>query len=184
MKINKKFNHFFQLYFFVVPTLLVFSIQTFALRVVNEELLLDKLEDYEFCQKRDYSGAFCHDALLRWVDKNKTDAFVAGKMTRKIMNSSAAIPFFSIAFENNLGNCKDEDVKLAVTSALDLPADNNALIVNQAKKIGINYCFENLKEEFSKAGIGTNYFNNICVELSSKGLLSGIKKKKCTEVNK
>jgi len=157
--------------------------QADALRVKEEQVILDELQDYELCQKRDYTGDWCHDALKRWVKEHPEDAFTAGKMTRKAMNHWVAIPFFHQAFEANKGDCKDSDVKLAVYSALDLPAGSHADVVKQAKKIGVETCFNETKTDLvAKASVGSYMFTNICRDLSSKGLLAGLKKKKCEEV--
>ncbi|MDZ4085037.1 MAG: hypothetical protein U1E10_18995 [Bdellovibrionales bacterium] len=162
---------------------LVVVSQANALRVKEEQVILDELQDYELCQKRDYTGDWCHDALKRWVKEHPEDAFTAGKMTRKAMNHWVAIPFFHQAFEAKKGDCKDSDVKLAVYSALDLPVSSNSDVVAQAKKIGIETCFNETKTELvAKASIGSYMFTNICRDLSAKGLLTGLKKKKCEEV--
>ena len=157
--------------------------QADALRVKEEQVILDEIQDYELCQKRDYTGDWCHDALKRWVKEHPDDAFKAGKMTRKAMNHWVAIPFFHQAFEAKKGDCKDSDVKLAVYSALDLPVSSYNDVVTQAKKIGIETCFEETKTDIlAKASIGSYMFINTCRDLSAKGLLTGLKKKKCEEV--
>ncbi|MBN8542559.1 MAG: hypothetical protein J0L82_19370 [Deltaproteobacteria bacterium] len=157
--------------------------QANALRVKEEQVILDELQDYELCQKRDYTGDWCHDALKRWVKEHPEDAFTAGKMTRKAMNHWAAIPFFHQAFEANKGDCKDSDVKLAVYSALELPSGSYADLVKQAKKIGVETCINETKTDLvAKASVGSYLFTNVCRDLSAKGLLTGLKKKKCEEV--
>lgn len=172
-----------RLSFLSVFLLFVLSQNANALRVVEQQVILDKLEDYEMCQGRDYTGEFCHDALVRWVEKNPTDAFSAGKMTRKKMNAWGAIPFFTKAFNDGKGNCKDEDVKLAIISAFKLPPDGKKNVIDEAKKIGIETCFEDMKTDLVEAAsIGSYTFQNICKELLSKGLLTGLKAKKCKEI--
>lgn len=155
-----------------------------ALRLVEGQVILDKIEDYPTCQNHDYSGDFCHDALVRWVEKHPGDAFQAGKMTRKIMNAWAAIPFFSKAFEKAKTECGDEDVKLAVVSALDLPADSNKNVVQEAKKIGLDKCYKEFKTAIvDAASLGSYMFKNICKELLAKGDITGLKAKKCSSEN-
>ncbi len=155
-----------------------------ALRLKDGQVILDKLDDYPTCQNHDYSGDFCHDALVRWVETHPTDAFQAGKMTRKIMNAWVAVPFFTKAFSSGKTNCKDEDVKLAVVSALDLPADSNADVLKQAKKIGIEQCYSEFKSSILDSSTLTSYtFKNICKDLIAKGDLTGLKAKKCSSEN-
>lgn len=154
-----------------------------ALRFKEGQVILDELADYELCQKRDYTGDWCHDALKRWVKQNSGDAFKAGKMTRRIMNHWVAIPFFHQAFEAKQGDCKDSDVKLAVLSALDLPKSQHSEVISQARKIGIETCFSDMQSDLvAKASVGSYMFENVCKDLDAKGLLQGLKKKKCSEV--
>jgi hypothetical protein len=154
-----------------------------ALRFKEGQVILDELADYELCQKRDYTGDWCHDALKRWVKQNAGDAFKAGKMTRKAMNHWVAVPFFHQAFEAKQGDCKDSDVKLAVLSALDLPKSQNEEVIAQARKIGIETCFSDMKNDLvAKAAVGSYLFENACKDLDAKGLLQGLKKKKCSEL--
>jgi hypothetical protein len=153
-----------------------------ALRVKDGQVIFDELSDYELCQKRDYSGDWCHDALKQWVKAHPADAFRAGKMTRKVMNAWAAIPFFFQAFEARQGDCKDADVNLAVVSALSAPKDKDLELVSQARHIGIETCFADLKSDLlEKASVGSYLFQNICKDLDARGLLYGLKKKKCSE---
>lgn len=167
----------FSLFCFVSP------FAAHALRTVEKQVILEKLDDYEMCQGRDYSGDFCHDALLRWVEKHPDDAFTAGKMTRLKMNAWGAIPFFTQAFSKGKGNCKDEDVKLAVVSALNLPASSNKVVVESAKKIGFEKCFSELKVAIvESASLDSYAFQNVCKDLVTKGLISGLKAKKCAEI--
>lgn len=154
-----------------------------ALRFKEGKVILDELADYELCQKRDYTGDWCHNALKRWVKSNVGDAFKAGKMTRKAMNHWVAVPFFHQAFEAKQGDCKDSDVKLAVLSALDLPKSQNEDVIAQARKIGIETCFADMKNDLvAKAAVGSSLFENVCKDLDAKGLLQGLKKKKCAEL--
>ena len=154
-----------------------------ALRFKEGQVILDELADYELCQKRDYTGDWCHDALKRWVKSNVGDAFKAGKMTRKAMNHWVAMPFFHQAFEAKQGDCKDSDVKLAVLSALDLPKGQNDEVIAQARKFGIETCFADMKNDLvTKASVGSFLFENVCKDLDAKGLLQGLKKKKCSEL--
>ena len=154
-----------------------------GLRVVKGEVILDALDEYDRCQSKDYSGDWCDDALKRWVKAHPDDAFKAGKMTRRKMIHRAAIPFFADAFERGKGDCKDEDVSLAVVSALDLPPSSDNKILAQAKKIAFENCFNETKDAIGKqASIGSNVFTNSCKALAKGGALTGLKLKKCEEM--
>jgi len=170
-------------YCFVGSALLLSPFSAFALKEVDKQIILEKIEDYEICQSRDYSGDFCHEALVRWTEKHPMDNFKAGKMTRKIMNAWVAIPFFAKAFDNKKGDCKDEDVKLAVASAINLPTSSNKEVVDQAKKIGFELCYkENEASILKVAQIDSYAFTNVCKELVAKGALTGLKAKKCNVI--
>ncbi len=150
-----------------------------ALQFDKGQVTLDKLDDYNLCQTRDNDGSFCHDALLRWIDKHPADAFKAGKMTRLKMNAPNAVPFFATAWEKGKGDCKDEDVKLAVLGALALPADNTVVIA-QAKKIGLEKCSAELGATIVDAAKSNDYtLQNICKDLIAKKLLTGVSAKRC-----
>ncbi len=179
MKISR-FISVLTMSFLVVTSL---SPAAHALRVVEEQVILDKIDDYQLCQKKDYSGDFCHDALKRWVEKNPTDAFKAGKMTRLAMNHWVAIPFFSQAFAAKQGQCKDQDVSLAVVSALGLPGDSNKEVVAQAKDIAFNKCYDDLKVTLLKEMPADGYmFANACKDLLDKKVLTGLKAAKCKTI--
>ena len=150
-----------------------------ALQFDKGQVTLDKIEDYNVCQTRDYDGSFCHDALLRWVDKHPADAFKAGKMTRLKMNAPNAIPFFAIAWEKGKGDCKDQDLKLAVLGALALPADNT-VVIDQAKKIGLEKCSAELSAAIVDEAKANDYtLQNTCKDLIAKKLLTGVSAKRC-----
>ena len=156
------------------------STPAFALKVDKGQVILDKLDDYNLCQAHDYSGDWCHDALIRWVDDHPADAFKAGKMTRLKMNHWVALTFFARAFDHQQGDCKDEDVRLAIISGLNLPADSNKEAVEQARKIAFQTCFPELKDALvEEAKLDSYLFKNACKDLDSKGALAGLKKKKC-----
>ena len=155
-----------------------------ALRLKDGQVILDKLDDYPTCQNHDYSGDFCHDALVRWVDAHPADAFQAGKMTRKNMNAWVAILFFNKAFDAGKTDCNDEDVKLAVVSALNLPADSHKDVLLQAKKIGFEKCYKEFKTSIlDSATLDSFTFKNTCKDLIAKGDLTGLKAKKCSSEN-
>ncbi len=154
-----------------------------GLRVVDEQVILDKIEDYKLCQKKDYSGDFCHDALERWVEKNPADSFKAGKLTRQSMNHWVAVPFFAKAFGVQQGDCKDQDVSLAVVSALGLPATSNKEVVEQAKDIVFNRCYNEVKDAVLKEMGASGYmFENSCKSFVEKKALTGLKAAKCKTV--
>jgi hypothetical protein len=152
----------------------------YGLRVKEGQVILDKLDDYQSCQTKDYSGEWCHDALVRWVDQHPNDAFKAGKATRRVMNAHGAIPFFAQAFKAKMGDCKDEDVALAVASALDLPGDSYQEKVAQAQEIGLKTCFKEMKDKiFSEASIGSYRLKNICKVPAAVQALPPLKQAKC-----
>jgi hypothetical protein len=151
-----------------------------GLTVKDGRFVLNQLRDYDSCQAKDYSGESCHEALVQWVKDHPNDAFQAGKLTRQKMNASAAMEFFAQAFEQKKGNCKDDDVRLAVISALNLPGDAHVQQISQAKKIGIETCFAEMKAAIlESASLDSYTFKNTCKELTAKGALTGLKRKKC-----
>lgn len=164
---------------------IIFSIGFFvqAMEVDKGKVTLEKIEDYDQCQSLDYGGGFCHDALLRWVEKHPTDAFKAGKMTRLKMNHQNAIPFFAMAFEAGKGDCKDADVKMAVMAALAVPASGAEKMIGQAKMIGLEKCQKELAPDIAGEAKANDYvLKNTCKELIAKKLLTGVAVKRCSKM--
>jgi len=135
------------------------------------------LNDYNICQQQSYGGQPCQEALQNWVKDHLKDAFTAGKLVRKHMNHWAAIPFFTQAFDSNAGDCKDSDVKAALLSAFDLPANRYQEVVASAQKIGLGACFDSVIEDLAKASTDGYTFKNTCKALVEKNALTGLKKK-------
>lgn len=153
-----------------------------AMKVKEGKIILEKINDYEFCQSKDYSGDFCHQALLEWVEKNPKDAFQAGKMTRLKMNPWAAVPFFAKAWEQGAGDCKDEDVKLSVLSGLGLPS-NQQDVIKAAVEISLNKCRNELQSEVVNLAKSNDYvLKNTCKTLIERKMLTGVSAKRCTKI--
>lgn len=156
--------------------------QSFAFLIKDQQAILEKIDDFYLCLEKVTLPADCHNALLIWVKNNSQDAFLAGQMTRKKMHHWLALTFFHQAFLQKQGNCQDEDLKLAVLSGLNLPVEKIS-VVNQAKEIGLTWCFPELKQAISKeAKINTPLFANVCKTLLANNMLSGLKQKKCEEL--
>lgn len=175
-------NHSWSVLRILVLLAIVGPIQAaYALKIVDKQVILEKLDDYKFCQTKDYNGDICHEALVRWVEKNPADAFKAGKLTRASMNAWNAVHFFDMAFKSKSGNCADEDVKLAVESALDLPSDNPA--VKQAQEIGLKLCFKEMKDKIlAGASVGSNRLKHVCAVPAAASALPPLKQAKCKDL--
>ena len=155
-------------------------VPAFALKVDQNQqsVQFEALTDYDECQSRDYEGDWCNKALLVWVKAHPKDAFKAGKITRLHMNHYAALPFFTQAFQQKQGDCKDNDLKLAVVAGLGLEPENS--LQGQAQKIAFENCFKDLKaalvEGLSEGGY---YVSNACAPLRKKSALTGDAVAKC-----
>lgn len=164
--------------------LIVFVQPAMAIKFVDGQVILAKIDEYQTCQSKDYSGQWCQEALERWVKDHPGDAFKAGKLTRQKMNHWAAIPFFSQAFAEKKGDCGDVDVRMAVVSAINLPPQSNSEIVEKAKKIGVEICFPQMREAIAEVATIDSYaFANVCKILIVKDALTGLKQKKCIELH-
>jgi len=164
---------------FLIAILMFSALSAKTMTVDKGQVTLDKIEDYTECQKHDYGGNSCQEALSKWVKQNPKDSFVAGKLTRKHMNAWAAITYFEQAFNEKIADCNDKDVKLAVLSALNLPINRYSEVVASAQKIGLEICFENLKADLQKIETDSYAFKNSCKVLIKKNVLTGLKKNKC-----
>jgi len=160
--------------------LVLSSYSTLAYRVKEGQVILDKLEDYQKCQSDDRGGTYCHDALERWVDSHPDDVLKAALMTRRTMNSWAALPFYAKAFEQKKVTCADKDFQESLVSALALPMESSEEIVTQAQKIGLEACLPQIKERLNtEASVGSYAFKNVCKALVKAGVMKGLKAKKC-----
>jgi hypothetical protein len=156
---------------------LLISFSTFALKMVDGQVILDKFEDYEQCQKLDYGGTFCQDALERWVASHEKETSKAAKATRKVMNPWVALPLFRKALDLKQIKCSDEDLKLAVIDGL---SQTNEKTVKLAHGIAFKDCPGEMKSSIAEgASLGSPLFTNTCKELLKLGLISGLKAKKC-----
>lgn len=171
---NKKIN--------LISTLL-FSLMmnsAHAIQILESKVvILDSLSDYTTCHAQGLSAGRCHEALKDWVKSHPADAFQAGKLTRLHMIHWNSIPFFGKAMEQNKLICADEDLKLAVVSALDLPKDGHEEILSTAEKIAFEKCPKELKGPVKEsASLDSNIFKNFCRHLE----LEGLKKAKCNSL--
>jgi hypothetical protein len=162
-----------KLLFFV---LLFISHSSFAMLVKDGKVIFEKISDYSFCINKDYTGEWCHQALLDWVDSHPDDAFAAGKLTRQHTIHWSALPYFEKSMTTKNFDCKDEDLKLATLSGLNLPLKGNEKIVSTAKEIGLKKCSNEIKASIiAEAALDSQLFINTCSTLE----LSGLKKTKC-----
>jgi hypothetical protein len=152
-----------------------------ALKVLDEKVILEKLDDYEQCQRRDYSGELCHEALERWVEEHPADAFRAGRLTRRHMNAAAAVTFFHKALSAKQGDCGDEDVALATLGGLELSPDPESRVIPKAQAIAFELCFDKLRAQLvdGVAAGRSTYLANACRGLTGKKALSGLKAQLC-----
>ena len=161
-------------------TLLSLPLSSWSLTFDKGKATLDKIEDYSECQSMSYKGEICQKALTDWVQKNPQDTFKAAKMTRAHMNAWVALSLFEQAFAINQGSCSDNDLKLSLLSALNLPMESYKNVVASAQKLGLETCFEQIKKDLAeKATVDTYLFKNTCKILSEKKVISGLKQKKC-----
>jgi hypothetical protein len=160
--------------------LMALSSAAFGMKIKDSKVILEELEDYNFCQSKDYDGSSCNEALRSWVKNRPKDAFEAGKLARSHMHAWVAVPFFAEALAQTNFKCGDEDLKLAVVSGLNLPQSLHPQIVDSAI-ILLKKCPLELKGPVAaSANIGSYAFANACENLSLKGL----KRSKCETLKK
>lgn len=151
-----------------------------ALIVKNSKVILESFNDYSLCHEKNYSGSWCHEALLKWVKNNPKDAFRSAKATRLYMNHWLAVPLFALSMNNDDFNCKDQDLKLAVLGGLNLARTGNEKVIADAEEIALKKCPKELIPAVKEAAVlDSNLFVNICSKLP----LTGIKKSKCDSLD-
>lgn len=132
-----------------------------------------------------YEAPYCMEPLKAVLasEPNNTDfAWKAGKWARLNMKSSEAVPFFSKAgLKTGDPRCKDDDVSLAVVSALGMPKDSYKEMVQQAQDIGFKKCWPETQSAILKELTANSYFSeNACPDLKKKGALSKTDAPKCS----
>jgi hypothetical protein len=148
--------------------LLVVCANAHALRIKEHQVILDKLDDYANCHRKEINPDYCQDGLNNWVDAHPADTFAAAKLSRKNLFAWNALPLFVKAFDAKLGKCGDEDVKLAVIAGLGRGSSETEPISN-AKKILFQYCEKELKAAaIQAANDDLTVRENLCHELSAK----------------
>lgn len=118
------------------------SAYAYALEFKHGKVTLEEFDDYMKCQKRDYSGDVCIDALKVWLKAHPEDSFRAGKQVRLTAAPWLALSYFASAFEKKLSDakCDDEDVKMSVESGIALASENAPPEREAAVKIYCNFC--------------------------------------------
>lgn len=119
-----------------------------ALEFKHGKAIMEEFEDYRKCQERTYSGDVCVDALKVWLKTHGADSFQAGKLVRKTASHWVAIPYFLAALENKNADakCDDEDLGMAVQSAVQLPKKNAPRERVQAIKIYCALCAKTFRK--------------------------------------
>ncbi len=142
------------------------------------KFVLEKFDDFQECQAKDYDGSHCMAALNVWIRQHPGDAFKAGKKVRLTMNHWAAMPFFAKAMKTEKNFCKDEDLSLSVISALALPSGSHGAMSDAlefAKIVAFGKCLDELKEVVLKqirSEPGSYFIANTCDSLKSKNALN------------
>jgi hypothetical protein len=119
----------------------------------------------------------CNKALKTFVEQDRGNtalAFQAGKVARLNLKSWAATPYFFMAIKQaGDPRCKDEDVSLAVISALGLPAESYKEVVDQAKDLSVK-CWQAIGPALLKElNDSSGYLaDNSCPILKSQGASS------------
>jgi hypothetical protein len=154
----------------IIPwiAILTLCLNAHALRVKDEQVILDKLSDYGTCHTRKISADYCQEGLSNWVDAHPNDVFEAAKLTRQQMFPWVALPLLVRAFAANKGKCADEDVKLAVIAGLGR-SENETQPIQDAKKIAFQYCEKELKTAIIQAATDDYPTRmNLCHEIQAK----------------
>jgi hypothetical protein len=131
---------------------------------------LTSLADFDKCARAIYDGDACLDGLKAYVEKQPKDAFGAGKRARLQYQHWTAISFFAKAFTKAAPpeQCQDEDVGMAVVSALALPADDPNVALG--RKVA-DQCWAQIQPKLVSElldGSASYYKSNTCPMLAAK----------------
>jgi hypothetical protein len=149
----------------------VARVQAYEINEKTNSVKVTSLADFSKCNDEFYPEA-CLEALKVYVKAHPSEAFKAGKLVRLNFTHWAALPFFSqgMGSKPTPEHCKDEDVRMAVTSGLALRSDDpNAQL---AIKLASGTCWEQLQGSLvTELADGGAYFrDNTCPFLKAKGI--------------
>lgn len=145
------------------------------------KLKFSSVAEYGKCVER-YEASLdtCLDALHAFVKGHPGEAFAAGKAVRAKVTHWAAIPFFAKAFAHRdkkgdstsyRKRCADEDVAMALVSALSLPASYKD-VVESSRTILFDRCWEETHQavlvELTRSGPESAIATNLCPTLIEK----------------
>ncbi len=125
----------------------------------------------------------CGEAMTSFVakDPERTElAFAAGKLARRAMKSWYAVSFFRKGIDATGPSCADEDVHLAVMSALELPeGEGSAPYIADARAIA-KRCFGALRAEIEQGVADSSYVRvNACPVVQTQMEVGKITKRIC-----
>jgi hypothetical protein len=151
------------------------------------------MQAYRKCFANPYWAVRCEEGLRVFVQQDRRNtalALQAAKLVRRTMQHHMAIPYFHDAlFAGGKRStrlrakiCADRDLGLAAISALALRPGTAR--VKPAQAIAFGPCWSELESELVKAvATGTEYARkNTCGQLLEKGVLRGLKQKRCQRV--
>ncbi len=126
----------------------------------------------EYEDLNDVKGCFdvedfdhCLDVLRDFVQENPHDAMEAGHFIRLNANHWVAMEFFEAAARSDFrpdGFCEEEDVAMAIKSALESP-DFREEVIESSKYVLGDLCWDELHEEMAEKVSGTGAFAvNFC----------------------
>jgi hypothetical protein len=168
---------------YILSLLLILDIYG-SFKVKDGQVILENLDGYTLCQKSKYSGVWCHDALVRYVDQNQEVAWPAALLTRRNMNSWASIPLFSMAKDSKEFNCQSEDLLLALKSAYVLTKKNKK-IIDKAHDIAFSKCTKVIPYQLKDVlNVKSYAFQKYCQDFIKLNTIKGVLRKKCIKINK
>lgn len=129
------------------------------------------LADFSKCND-EVDAQACLEGLKVYIKAHPAESFKAGKLVRLNFTHWVALPFFTQALGSKPTpeQCKDDDVRMAVTSGLALPSDDPS--AKAATKLASSTCWEQLQGALvtELADGGAYYRDNTCPLLKAKGL--------------
>jgi hypothetical protein len=141
-------------------------------------------EDFQ----EDYAENWCGAQLKLLVNTtpNHPDlAWKSGKWARKHRAHWFAVYFFDKAItKSGDPRCLDEDVGLAIVSALGLPVESNEEVVRKGRELAFDKCWQALQPMLKRelADAGAYFRENVCEGLKGKKALSAPEAERCSGV--
>jgi hypothetical protein len=167
----------------LIPSKIVVSLLLLSIHLNAVDFpLYQTSNDHQVCLEQRINLSLCLKRATTWLDRHPSDSFLFGERTRLLANGISAFQFFKKAFlDKSKFKCSSKQLTISLLNTLSSKATTSEDI-KISNKIIFNQCSSQLQSEvLNKAMPGSPLFSRTCENLMKRGLIKGVKLKKCRE---